>query len=86
MLISWSLKDNYFSSWIQFFGLSLTFVITICDCSCLPWLFLPYVVPSEAEMSEVVIVTIPEAVDDLSSVEEQEKTVLVTAELTPQTG
>lgn len=35
-------------------------------------------------MSEVVIVTIPES--DLSSVEEQEKAVLVTTELTPQAG
>lgn len=36
-------------------------------------------------MSEVVIVTIPESVDDLSSVDHG-KTVLVTAELTPQAG
>ncbi|TWW56384.1 Glucocorticoid modulatory element-binding protein 2 [Takifugu flavidus] len=40
----------------------------------------------EAVMSEVVIVTIPESVDDLPSVEEQTKAVLVTAELTPQEG
>ncbi|CAF87665.1 unnamed protein product, partial [Tetraodon nigroviridis] len=39
-----------------------------------------------AEMSEVVIVTIPESVDGLSSVEEQEKAVLVSAELNPQEG
>lgn len=37
-------------------------------------------------MSEVVIVTLPDAVDGLSSVEEQEKAVLVAAELTPQAG
>lgn len=37
-------------------------------------------------MSEVVIVTIPESVDDLRSVEEQTKAVLVAAELTPQEG
>lgn len=54
----------------------------MCVCS----LTVSSVVPSEAEMSEVVIVTIPEPVDDLSSVEEQEKAVLVTAELTPQPG
>lgn len=43
-------------------------------------------VSPEAEMSEVVIVTIPESVDELHSVEEQEKAVLVTTELTPQEG
>lgn len=42
--------------------------------------------PSAAGMSEVVIVTIPESVDDLPTVEEQTKAVLVTAELTPQAG
>lgn len=39
------------------------------------------------EMSEVVIVTIPDTVsEDLPSVVEEDKTVLVTAELTPQSG
>lgn len=39
------------------------------------------------EMSEVVIVTIPESVgEDLPSVVEEDKAVLVTAELTPQPG
>ncbi|XP_029363058.1 glucocorticoid modulatory element-binding protein 2 [Echeneis naucrates] len=39
------------------------------------------------EMSEVVIVTIPEGVDeDLPSVVEEDKAVLMTAELTPQPG
>ncbi|KAM9855276.1 glucocorticoid modulatory element-binding protein 2 [Aulostomus maculatus] len=39
------------------------------------------------EMGEVVIVTIPEAVgEDLPSVVEEDKAVLVTAELTPQSG
>lgn len=33
-----------------------------------------------------MIVTIPESVDGLSSVEEQEKAVLVSAELNPQEG
>ncbi|XP_042348637.1 glucocorticoid modulatory element-binding protein 2 [Plectropomus leopardus] len=42
---------------------------------------------SMQEMSEVVIVTIPEAVgEDLPSVVEEDKAVLVTAELTPQPG
>lgn len=50
----------------------------ICDCCISP--------PSEAGMSEVVIVTIPESVDDLPCAEEQAKAVLVTAELTPQAG
>lgn len=49
-------------------------------------LFLSCVVPPSAEMSEVVIVTLPDSVDDLSSVGEQEKTVLVTTELAPQAG
>lgn len=52
--------------------------VMFCDCCISP--------PSEAVMSEVVIVTIPESVDDLPSVEEQTKAVLVTAELTPQEG
>lgn len=39
------------------------------------------------EMSEVVIVTIPGSVsEDLPSVVEEDKAVLVTAELTPQPG
>lgn len=39
------------------------------------------------EMSEVVIVTIPDTVsEDLPSVVEEDKAVLVTAELTPQSG
>ncbi|XP_044068775.1 glucocorticoid modulatory element-binding protein 2 isoform X2 [Siniperca chuatsi] len=42
---------------------------------------------SMQEMSEVVIVTIPETVgEDLPSVVEEDKAVLVTAELTPQPG
>ncbi|KAM4738012.1 glucocorticoid modulatory element-binding protein 2 isoform 1-T3 [Anableps anableps] len=42
---------------------------------------------SMAEMSEVVIVTLPEAVSsELPSVVEEDKAVLVTAELTPQAG
>ncbi|XP_023267282.1 glucocorticoid modulatory element-binding protein 2 [Seriola lalandi dorsalis] len=42
---------------------------------------------SMQDMSEVVIVTIPESVgEDLPSVEEEDKTVLMTAELTPQPG
>ncbi|XP_026223097.1 glucocorticoid modulatory element-binding protein 2 [Anabas testudineus] len=42
---------------------------------------------SMPEMSEVVIVTIPDTVsEDLPSVVEEDKTVLVTAELTPQSG
>lgn len=42
---------------------------------------------SMQEMSEVVIVTIPEtASEDLPSVVEEDKAVLVTAELTPQPG
>lgn len=42
---------------------------------------------SMQEMSEVVIVTIPESVgEDLPSVVEEDKAVLVTAELTPQPG
>ena len=40
---------------------------------------------SMQEMSEVVIVTIPEAVD-LPSVVEEDKAVLVTTELTTQAG
>lgn len=39
------------------------------------------------EMGEVVIVTIPDTVsEDLSSVVEEEKAVLVAAELTPHSG
>lgn len=39
------------------------------------------------EVSDIVIVTIPEAVsDELPGVVEEDKAVLVTAELTPQTG
>lgn len=39
------------------------------------------------EMNEVVIVTLPESgSEDLPSVAEEDKAVLVTAELTPQTG
>lgn len=60
---------------------SLTSVNAVCE----PYLF-PSWFPAEAEMSEVVIVTLPDAVDGLSSVEEQEKAVLVAAELTPQAG
>jgi len=42
---------------------------------------------SMQEMNEVVIVTIPESVgDDLPSVVEEDKAVLVTAELTSQAG
>lgn len=42
---------------------------------------------SEEEMREVVIVTIPDpTAGELPSAEDQEKTVLVTAELAPQTG
>lgn len=42
---------------------------------------------SMQEMREVVIVTIPETVsDDLPSVVEEDKAVLVTAELTPRPG
>lgn len=42
---------------------------------------------SMQEMGEVVIVTIPESVgEDLPSVVEDDKAVLVTAELTPQPG
>lgn len=42
---------------------------------------------SMPEMSEVVIVTIPDTVsEDLPSVVEEDKAVLVTAELTPQSG
>lgn len=38
-------------------------------------------------MSEVVIVTIPDpAAEELPSAEEQDKAVLVTAELNPQSG
>lgn len=63
----------------KFWRVLLCFVTTvICDC-CIS-------TPSEAGMSEVVIVTIPESVDDLPSVEEQTKAVLVAAELTPQAG
>lgn len=40
---------------------------------------------SMQEMSEVVIVTIPESVD-LPSVVEEDKAVLVTTELSPQAG
>ena len=41
---------------------------------------------SEEDMSEVVIVTMPQPVQGLPSTEEQDKAVLVAAELTPQPG
>lgn len=42
---------------------------------------------SEEDMSEVVIVTIPDTVaEELPSAGEQEKAVVVAAELTPQPG
>lgn len=53
-------------------------------------LHLPSMASSEVsmqEMSEVVIVTIPDTVgEDLPSVVEEDKAVLVTTELTPQPG
>lgn len=41
---------------------------------------------SEEDMSEVVIVTMPQPVQGLPSAEEQDKAVLVAAELTTQPG